>query len=88
MSNKTIVNLISPKLDRMIKVKYFLVDYYLSRGYFRYPKNFIFGLLLKFYIYKLRKLKFFLYIIFNVKIIFKNFPKKMYLYMTVLIRMI
>ena len=31
MSNKTIVNLISPKLDRMIKVKYFLVDYYLSR---------------------------------------------------------
>ena len=76
MSNKTIVNLISPKLDRTIKVKYFLVDHYLSRGYFRYPKNFIFGLLLKFYIYKLRKLKFFLYIIFNVKIIFKNFPKK------------
>ena len=34
MSNKTIVNLISPKLDRTIKVKYFLVDHYLSRGYF------------------------------------------------------
>lgn len=75
MSKKKIENLISPKLDRTIKVKYFLVDYYLKRGYFRYPKNYILCLLLKFYIHNLRKFKFFLYIIFNIKIIFKDFPK-------------